>query len=90
MLQEYPPVGTSAPPRMTFVEVKSSTTANKYYFEISHREWNLAQQHVRELLWALFICIRGFAFLFSLPLDVMCQSRVTKLGLIDPRCVAPF
>ncbi|KAL8275007.1 hypothetical protein Esti_001063 [Eimeria stiedai] len=45
LIKEYPPVGTAAPPSMTFVEVKSSLTADKSYFEISHREWNLAQQH---------------------------------------------
>ncbi|XP_026194423.1 uncharacterized protein LOC34617835 [Cyclospora cayetanensis] len=45
LIQEFPPVGSTAAPRTTFVEVKSSSTADKRYFEISHREWNLAQQH---------------------------------------------
>lgn len=40
-------MGSSGPLRTTFIEVKSSTTADKTYFEISHKEWNLAQEQVR-------------------------------------------
>ncbi|PFH36023.1 hypothetical protein BESB_056740 [Besnoitia besnoiti] len=45
LVTKYGAIGSSAPPETLYVEVKATGTQTKSFFEVSHKEWQFAQQH---------------------------------------------
>nr|PIM02290.1 hypothetical protein TGCOUG_304720 [Toxoplasma gondii COUG] len=45
LVTKYGRVGSSTPPESIYIEVKSTSSQSKSFFEVSHKEWQFAQQH---------------------------------------------
>ncbi|CBZ51381.1 hypothetical protein NCLIV_044430 [Neospora caninum Liverpool] len=45
LVTKYGQVGSSALPESIYIEVKATSSQSKSFFEVSHKEWQFAQQH---------------------------------------------